>query len=154
MALALANSLAAHPDLDERDLMARVVDWHERGTYSCTGTGFDIGDTTRAAPARYKRTGDPVADSNDRRSAGNGSLMRLAPVAVRQWQSRATLRDVAVRQSRTADAAPEAVDACVAHAELLADAIAAERRSVVMRGRPDVFGGRRRTDRARNPARR
>ncbi len=49
MALALADSLAAHPHLDEHDLMARFVDWHERGTYSCTGTCFDIGATTRAA---------------------------------------------------------------------------------------------------------
>jgi ADP-ribosyl-[dinitrogen reductase] hydrolase len=140
MALALADSLAAHPHLDEHDLMARFVDWHERGTYSCTGTCFDIGATTRAALARYKRTGNPVAGSTDPRSAGNGSLMRLAPVAVRHWRNRATLRDVAARQSRTTHAAPEAVDACVAYAELLADAIAGQRRSEVMRGRADVLG--------------
>jgi ADP-ribosyl-[dinitrogen reductase] hydrolase len=124
MALALADSLSAHPELDERDLMDRFVDWHEQGTYSCTGTCFDIGATTRAALARYTRTGNPVAGSTDPSSAGNGSLMRLAPVAVRHWRDRPTLRDVAARQSRTTHAAPEAVDACVAYAELLADAIA------------------------------
>ncbi len=140
MALALADSLAAHPELDEHDLMERFVDWHERGTYSCTGVCFDIGSTTRAALARYTRTGNPVAGSTDPRAAGNGSLMRLAPVAIRHWADRPTLRDVAARQSRTTHAAPEAVDACVAYAELLADAIAGQRRSEVMRGRADVLG--------------
>jgi ADP-ribosyl-[dinitrogen reductase] hydrolase len=140
MALALADSLAIHPDLDEHDLMARFVDWHERGTYSCTGTCFDVGGTTRAALARWRTTGNPVAGSTDPRSAGNGSLMRLAPAAVRHWADRTTLRDVAARQSRTTHAAPEAVDACVAYAELLADAIAGARRSEVMRERADVVG--------------
>ena len=135
MALALADSLLAHPDLDEADLMRRFTDWHERGTYSCTGTCFDIGITTRQALARWKRTGNPVAGSTDPNTAGNGSLMRLAPVAVRHWQDRAHLRDVAARQSRTTHAAPEAVDACVAWAELLADAIEGQRRSEVLRSR-------------------
>ncbi len=58
-ALALAGSLAAHPELDEHDPMDRFVDWHERGTTSCTGTCFDIGATTRAALSRWKKTGNP-----------------------------------------------------------------------------------------------
>ena len=135
MALALADSLLAHPDLDEADLMRRFVDWHDNGTYSCTGTCFDIGITTRQALARWKKTGNPVAGSTDPNTAGNGSLMRLAPVAVRHWRDRTRLRDVAARQSRTTHAAPEAVDACVAWAELLADAIEGARRSEVLRSR-------------------
>lgn len=138
MALALADSLAAHPHLDERDLMSRFMQWHEKGTYSCTGTCFDIGITTRQALSRWKKTGNPVAGSTDPQTAGNGSLMRLAPVAVRHWQDRAALRDVAARQSRTTHAAPEAVDACVAYAEVLADAIAGQRRSEVLRVRSDI----------------
>ena len=140
MALALADSLAAHPDLDERDLMRRFTEWHERGTTSCTGTCFDIGITTRQALARWKGTGNPIAGSTDPNTAGNGSLMRLAPVAVRHWRDRAPLRNVAARQSRTTHAAPEAVDACVAYAEVLADAIAGERRSLVLRAREDLAG--------------
>jgi len=81
MALALADSLLAHPGLDEADLMGRFVDWHERGTYSCTGTCFDIGVTTRQALARWKRTGNPVAGSTTQRrpatAASCGS--RLSP---------------------------------------------------------------------------
>ena len=132
MALALADSLAADSDLDATDLMRRFVSWHAQGSYSCTGRCFDIGVTTRGALARFERTGEAYAGSTDPMSAGNGSLMRLAPVAIRHWRDPARLADVAARQSRTTHAAPEAVDACVAFADLLAQAIAGEPRSVVL----------------------
>jgi ADP-ribosyl-[dinitrogen reductase] hydrolase len=141
MALALADSLQADPRLNERDLMARFVEWQDEGTYSCTGRCFDIGLTVRSALQRWKSTGDPIAGSTDKMSAGNGSLMRLAPVAVRFWNDRKTLRDVAARQSRTTHGASEAVDACVAYAELLADAIEGRARSEVLRERPDAWAG-------------
>lgn len=135
MALALADSLFAHPDLDEADLMTRFIQWHEHGEYSATGRCFDIGVTTRQALNRYQRTGDPIAGSIDPQTAGNGSLMRLAPVAVRHWRDRERLRDVAARQSKTTHGAVEAVDACVGFAEVLADAIVGLPRSDVLRTR-------------------
>ena len=141
MALALADSLHEEPALDEADLMARFVEWHEKGTYSCTGTCFDIGITTRQALSRWKRSGDPVAGSTDPNTAGNGSLMRLAPVAIRHFANRPVLRDVAARQSRATHAAPEAVDACVAYAEALADAIEGGKRSEILRDRIEPYAG-------------
>lgn len=132
MALALADSLIAHDDVNAHDLMARFVQWYEEGMYSCTGRCFDIGITTRQALLRYKTSGDPIAGSVDPYSAGNGSLMRLAPVAIRYFDNRAKLKDAAALQSRTTHAAPEAVDACVAFAELLADAIAGARKSEIL----------------------
>jgi ADP-ribosyl-[dinitrogen reductase] hydrolase len=135
MALALADSLAHDPALDEPDLMRRFVDWHARGTYSCTGRCFDIGITTRSALAKFERTGDPFAGSTDPNSAGNGSLMRLSPVAIRHWRDRTMLADVAARQSRTTHGAAEAVEACVAYADILADAIAGRPRSEVLSSR-------------------
>ena len=142
MALALLDSLKANPLLDEADLMRRFISWHESGEYSCTGTCFDIGVTTRAALQRFKRTGQPFAGSTDPRSAGNGSLMRWAPVAIHHWRDRPTLRDVAARQSRTTHGAPEAVDACIAFAEVLADAIAGYPRSQVLRVRDYPYASR------------
>ncbi len=141
MALALADSLITDRKLDEKDLMHRFVDWHERGTYSCTGSCFDIGITTRQALSQWKASGNPFAGSTSPQTAGNGSLMRLAPVSVAHWRDRAALRDVAARQSRTTHAAPEAVDACVAFAETLADAIEGRRRSEVMRARHEAYSG-------------
>jgi ADP-ribosyl-[dinitrogen reductase] hydrolase len=123
MALALADSFVAHPDLDARDLMDRFVSWWREGEYSCTGTCFDIGIATRDALARYRETGDPFAGSTDPYSAGNGSLMRLAPAAIRALCDPAAAHHLAVEQSRTTHAAPQAVEACAFFAELLVRAM-------------------------------
>lgn len=139
MALALAESLLASESLDCRDLMDRFVAWWRNGEYSCTGRCFDIGITTRNALERYRQTGDPLAGSTDPGTAGNGSLMRLAPVALRFWNDRDRLDHAAAQQSRTTHAADEAVDGCRAFAGLLADAISGRpRREVVA---PRSFDG-------------
>ncbi len=141
MALALMDSLIAKDGLDETDLMERFVRWHEKGEYSSTGRCFDIGITTRQALARWTKTGNPIAGATAPDTAGNGSLMRLAPVAIRYWQDREKLRDVAARQSRTTHGAPEVVDGCIAYAEVLADAIEGRPRSEVLRDRPGPYAG-------------
>ncbi len=132
MALALADSLASCDALDGRDLMDRFVRWWREGEYSHTGGCFDIGITTRQALARYEETDDPWAGSTDSNTAGNGSLMRLAPVALRFWQDAPRLDAAAADQSRTTHGAEEAVDACRAFAALLADAIAGVPRAQVL----------------------
>ena len=132
MALALADSLAATRTLSVRDLMDRFVRWWQHGDYSHTGECDDIGNTTLDALDRYLQTGDPLAGSTDPRSAGNGSLMRLAPVVLRFRQDRPRLSAAAAEQSRTTHGAEEAVDACRAFAELLADAIAGSPRADVL----------------------
>lgn len=123
MALALADSLDTCGGLDEADIARRFLQWREEGLYSCTGTCFDIGVTTSAALSRFARTGDPLAGSTAPDSAGNGSLMRLAPVVLRFATRPDRLRHAAAQQSRVTHAAAEAVDACVAYAAMLADAI-------------------------------
>ena len=142
MALALADSLAGRDDLDEQDLLARFSDWQRNGTYSCTGRCFDIGSTTSQALGRWRQTNADHCGSTDPDSAGNGSLMRLSPVAIRFWRDRPKLRDVAARQSRTTHAAAEAVDACVVYAEMIADAIEGMPRSQVLRARPQRRAGK------------
>ena len=123
MALALAESLLSCRGLNETYLMNRFLDWYRTGAYSCTGDCFDIGNTTRDALMRFKETDDPIAGSTSIHSAGNGSLMRLSPVAVRYFHDRAIMTDIARRQSKITHGAIEAVDACIIFADLLADAI-------------------------------
>ena len=123
MALALADSLVADPALDPRDLMRRFVSWYREGTYSCTGTCFDIGGTTAGSLRRHERTGECFAGPTGPDTAGNGSIMRLAPVAIRHWRDRETMLRVARDQSRSTHAAPEALESCEILADLLATAI-------------------------------
>lgn len=138
MALALAHSLEADPSLDPKDLMDRFVSWWNTGEYSCTGSCFDIGNATRASLERWLRFGDPYSGSTDPNSAGNGSLMRLAPVVLRHWRDGPKRRDVAARQSQTTHAAQEAVDACILYADILAAAIAGRVRAEVLAPRTFV----------------
>lgn len=141
MSLALAESLAECGSLNETNLLERFYDWHQNGTYSCTGYCFDIGVTTSMALRRWKMTGMSHAGSTEPNTAGNGSLMRLAPVAVRYWRDRPALRDSAARQSLTTHGAAEAVDACVAYSEMLADAIEGAPLSVVLGNRAANYSG-------------
>lgn len=124
MALALADWLIKDATLDPAELMARFVSWYEDGEFSCTGNCFDIGNTTRAALTSFLRTGDPLAGSTNPKTAGNGALMRLAPVAVRYWQDRSQLIEIARLQTRTTHGAEACLAASETFAALLADAIA------------------------------
>lgn len=131
MALALADSLAARSDFDPHDLMLRFVAWWQDGDNSCTGTCFDIGTTTRRALARFGQTGDPYAGSTDPQSAGNGSLMRLAPVAL-HGVAGGDWRRIARQQSATTHGATACLDACEQYARLLIDAIRGAGREAVL----------------------
>jgi ADP-ribosyl-[dinitrogen reductase] hydrolase len=141
MALALADSLAVCGEMNEQDLLSRFSEWWRKGTYSCTGSCFDIGGTTAQAIRRWEQTKSDHCGSTDPNSAGNGSLMRLSPVAIRFWRDRPALRDAAARQSRTTHAAAEAVDACVVYAEMIADAIEGRPRSEVLVCRDGPWSG-------------
>jgi ADP-ribosylglycohydrolase len=144
MALCLADSLIeTGGQFDPADLMRRFVNWRDNGENSANERGcFDIGNATNAALKRFQRDNDPYAGSIDPNSAGNGSLMRLAPVAVRFWNERDNLREVACLQSRTTHAASEAVDACVAYADIVADAVEGKLRSEVLRSRNGPYAGK------------
>ena len=118
MALCLGQSLVAVGDCDPRDQMERYVRWWRQGENSVTGRCFDIGNATSGALQRYSKTGDPLAGDPSPNTAGNGSLMRLAPVALAA-ASEAQAVAWAALQSRTTHAAREAVDACRLYARLL-----------------------------------
>ena len=135
MALCLADSILTCRKLDQHDLLQRFCRWWRRGENACTGTCFDIGITTSAALARYERTGDPAAGDRDPRSAGNGSLMRLAPVAIYWHRERAAAEAAARAQSVTTHGAASAVEACAYFTHLLLDAIEGRPREQVLRPR-------------------
>lgn len=132
MALALGESLLARDPFDETDLMDRFCAWADRGAYSHNGRCFDIGITVRGALSRFRASGNPVAGSTAPQSAGNGSLMRLAPVPIRFAFEPHVLEDIARRQSRTTHGTEEAVEACAAYALLIAEAIRGQSRDDVL----------------------
>ena len=112
MALCLAESLVQTGGFDPEDQMRRYLRWYREGYLSSTGECFDIGNTVRGALERFEQTDDPFAGSQDPRAAGNGSLMRLAPVPLAYSGDPEKAIRLSGEMSRTTHAAVEAVDAC------------------------------------------
>jgi ADP-ribosyl-[dinitrogen reductase] hydrolase len=127
MALALADSLISCRGFDVEDLMQRFVRWYRHGEYSCTGRCFDIGSATRVALVDYELTGEPYAGSTDPYTAGNGSLMRLAPVALFALDDDQLALQIAADQSRTTHGAKPCIEACQFFVSLLRAAILGEK---------------------------
>ena len=123
MALCLAESLIECGGFDAADQVRRYVRWQREGYMSSTGDCFDIGNTVSAALSRFVEHGDPYAGSADPHSAGNGSLMRLAPVPMYYASDAAQAITRAAASSRTTHQAQEAVDACRYFAGLLVGAL-------------------------------
>jgi len=123
MALCLAESLVERGEFDPVDQMERYLRWYRDGHHSPTGRCFDIGRTTREALERFERMGDPFAGPTGPMTAGNGSLMRLAPIPMAYRDDPARAVALAGEMSRTTHGATEAVDACRYYAGLIVGAM-------------------------------
>jgi ADP-ribosyl-[dinitrogen reductase] hydrolase len=123
MALCLAESLLTKNGFNAADQMGRYLNWWQWGYLSSTGECFDIGTTVSQALAQYQQTAEPFAGSTDPYSAGNGSLMRLAPVVLFYFPDARQIQSFAADSSRTTHAAPEAIECCQLFAGLIARAL-------------------------------
>ena len=124
MALCLAVSLIERGGSDAADQMQRYVRWwHEGYLSSRSGPAFDIGNTVADALSNFEDTGEPYSGSTDPYSAGNGSLMRLAPAPMWFASDPAEAIERSAESSRTTHGAEEAVDACRYFGGLLVGAL-------------------------------
>lgn len=128
MALCLADSLIESNGFDAVDQMRRYCRWKNDGYLSSNGTAFDIGMTIRKALEKFEseRTSDestPFCGSVSPSAAGNGSLMRLAPVPLFFADDAIKAIDYAADSSRTTHGARECVDACRYLAALIVGAV-------------------------------
>jgi ADP-ribosylglycohydrolase len=112
MALCLAESLIECGGFDPADQMERYVRWYREGHLSSNGRCFDIGNTVRDALLKFERTGEPYSGSKHARSAGNGSIMRLAPVPLYFAENPEKAIEMSALSSKTTHGATAAVDAC------------------------------------------
>lgn len=123
MALCLAESLIECRGFDPIDQMERYLLWRRLGHLSSNGRCFDIGNTTRQALDRFTATRQPFSGSTDTYSAGNGSLMRLAPVPMFYANNPEEAIRLSGDSSRTTHGAATAVDACRYFGALLVGAL-------------------------------
>ena len=123
MVLCLATSLIKKRGFDPKDQMDRYRRWRDQGYLSSTGRRFDIGNTVQNALSAYLRTRNSFSGSETPSTAGNGSLMRLAPVALFFCSNPEQAIHYAGESSRTTHGARTAVDACRYFAGLIVGAV-------------------------------
>lgn len=117
MAICLARSLAAKGGIDMVDIATRYVAWFQHA--------FDVGNQTASALRRIENgesvgtAGRATWHASGRRAAGNGSLMRCAPIGVFFAQALREERfdrlvEASVMDSIITHADPRCVLACAA----------------------------------------
>ena len=123
MALCLGHSLVECGRFDARDQMLRYCNWMDNGYMSSIGVCFDVGITVSSALRRFQKTGDPFAGSKARRSSGNGSIMRLAPIPICYQRQPLQAVHYGGESSRTTHGSALCIDTCRYLSLLLASLI-------------------------------
>jgi ADP-ribosyl-[dinitrogen reductase] hydrolase len=133
--LALLDSLL-EAGFDPEDQGRRALAWQHEGAYTPDGDGmFDIGVATRAA-LRALADGSPAIDAGPahERSSGNGSLMRVLPIALLGRDDHdEDLVERAHLASRVTHGHPRCQVACAAYVLVVARLLRGSRRSPALR---------------------
>jgi ADP-ribosylglycohydrolase len=83
MEIATIESIVSNNGFNYSDIMSRWCDWLNKGEYTPNGVVFDVGRTCLRACRNFMNGIDPIkCGSSDENSNGNGSLMRILPVAI------------------------------------------------------------------------
>jgi ADP-ribosyl-[dinitrogen reductase] hydrolase len=123
MALCLAESLIEKRGFDPLDQLTRYCQWYRNGYLSSIGKCFSIGMIVRGALEKFERTGEPYCGSSDLYSAGNGSLIRLAPVPLFYARIPQQAIEKSGESSQTTHGVQTAIDACRYFGALLVGAV-------------------------------
>ena len=141
MGLCLAESLIVCGGFDARDQMERYVRWWKDGYMSSNGTCFDIGNTVSAALSQFQRTDEPMAGSTDSYSAGNGCIMRLAPVPMYFASDPEKAITMSAESSRTTHGAVSCLDACRYFGGMIVGALEGESKDTLLSERYTPVAG-------------
>lgn len=132
MALCLAESLIEKQGFDPVDQLERYTLWQEEGHLSSTGHCFDIGITVSGALTRFAKAHGPYCGSDDPDKAGNGSIMRLAPVPMAYFFQPEEAIARSLESSRTTHQAPTTLDACRYFGGLILGALQGEAKETLL----------------------
>jgi len=133
MALCLATSLVERGGFDAADQMNRYCRWAKDGYLSSTGTCFDIGNTVAGALRRYRDDGNPFSGPVALNTAGNGCIMRLAPIPM-FFPDLDDVERFAADSARTTHGAEECLDACRLFARIIFRALRGQAKDAVLLG--------------------
>jgi ADP-ribosyl-[dinitrogen reductase] hydrolase len=140
MALCLADSLINCQGFKPADQMYRYFRWYDDGFMSPLGYAYGIGRTVHNSMQRFIDTAEPFSGSTDPSTAGNGSIMRLAPVPMLYRKLPEKAIHYAGESSRTTHGAPDAVAGCQLLAYYLLAALNGESKGEILTARRSVDG--------------
>lgn len=125
MMLCLADSIMATRTVAVGDLLSRFVSWWNTGYNSSQGSAVGLGGNIRKAIMSFDPR-DPdrlIGGTDPQKDAGNGSLMRLAPVPVYWHNDLQTALSMARLQTATTHNVQECLDGSALMAFLIWNAI-------------------------------
>jgi ADP-ribosyl-[dinitrogen reductase] hydrolase len=111
MALCLAKSLTESLSMDLKHQLDLYVKWY-LGDEEFYGGHVDCGMTISEALNRYRRYGEVLSGAKSEYSAGNGSIMRLAPVPLYFHQNLSLAIRMAELSSKTTHQEQRCLQAC------------------------------------------
>ena len=116
MTLATTHSIVQKQGIDYDDIMDKFVAWYSEAKYMQGNSTFDCGVTTSSAISRYVGQNTPALESGCKgeRDNGNGSLMRILPLAYVKDIDYETIENV----SGLTHAHPRSKIACVLYVEM------------------------------------
>lgn len=83
MEIATIESIISNKGFNYSDIMTRWCGWLNKGMYTPNGEVFDVGRTCLRACRNFMNGIEPIkCGLSDENSNGNGSLMRILPVAI------------------------------------------------------------------------
>ncbi|HDS1060747.1 ADP-ribosylarginine hydrolase Tri1 [Pseudomonas putida] len=112
MALCLADTYASQGKFDFATFADAMVRWYRQGENSANGRCFDIGNVTRRALEGWEAQGLAWMGNLEASTAGNGSLIRLAPTAIFRRHSLSATWWESVTQSSVTHRAIEVSECC------------------------------------------
>jgi len=121
MALCLAESLIKD-GFDLKSQLAKYAKWHKDGYLSSKEHAFGIGRNTNISITEF--INDNTLPPERERAAGNGSIMRLAPIPMYFFNNLDKTEYFSAKSSQATHNNPMAVDACKFLGVLLYHAIA------------------------------
>lgn len=125
MTICLAESLIACQGFDAHDQMQRYIAWVNTGKPGPKDHAIGVGKTVFRALAHYASTKEFISENPIQpRSAGNGALMRMAPIVLAFFPDKKKIVDFSIQMTRTTHTAPECLDTSEVLARLLADILA------------------------------
>ncbi len=141
MMLCLAASITAAGGVqDPLTALMHYRKWMLEGYMSVNGRCFDVGGTVRHAIVGFCKTGRLVANTNEDFMAGNGSLMRIAPVPIMWGKNAAKAWVEGEASSRTTHTNEECVWSCGFFAALCGKALTGTSKEELLRFTREHYG--------------